>query len=140
MKTLCAILFAAVLGGCAITNETSLLVGSPRPATAAEDVKLYLEPPASYEVIAIVSADAAHDFMSKQALQDIAVRNIKEEAAKVGANGILLDSVGSFNIGSSGLATVPSTVKGGPVVVFGASNNRTGKQISGKAIFVPAAK
>ena len=140
MKQLWQALLVVALSGCAITNETTLLVGATRPATKPEDVRLYVEPPAAFEVIAIVSADAAHDMMSKQALQDIAVRNIGEEAAKVGANGILLDSVGSFQVGSSGLVMLPMTAQGAPAVGFGTSNNRTGKQISGKAIFVPSAQ
>jgi len=119
-----------------VTNDTSLVVGKQRLATTPDQVKLYIEPPEKYEVIAIITADAAHDFMSKQALQDIAIKNLKIEAAKVGANGILLDNVGSFNIGSSGIVTVPTANPGMPVIGIGAMNNRTGKQASGKAIYV----
>ena len=124
------------LSSCAITHETYLIVGKERPAISPDQVKLYINPPKEYEVIAIITADAAHDFMSKQALQDIAIKNLKIEAAKVGANGILLDNVGSFNVGSSGIVTVPSTTNGAPVIGVGAMNNRTGKQASGKAIYV----
>ena len=52
---------ALVLAGCAITNETSIVVGTARSPLAPEQVKLYTKPPARYEEIAIVSADAAHD-------------------------------------------------------------------------------
>ena len=61
------------------------------------------------------------------------IKNLKAEAAKVGANGILLDNVGNFNIGSLGIVTVPTT---SPAIGVGVSNDRTGKQASGKAIFV----
>jgi len=74
--------------------------------------------------------------MSKQALQDIAIKNLTIEAAKVGANGILLDNVGDFSVGSSGIVTVPTARPGAPVIGVGAMNNRTGKQASGKAIYV----
>lgn len=129
-------LFALLLTSCAITNETSLIVGKPRQATSPEQIRFYTKPPAKYEEIAIISADAAHDFMSKQSLQNIAIENLKREAAKVGANGILLDNVGSFNIGTTGIATVPTVTPGAPIVAVGAMNNRTGKQASGKAIYV----
>lgn len=125
------------LSGCAITNETTLLVGKARPSTTPDQVKLYTSPPEKYEEIALVSADAAHDFMSKQALLDISIAKIKEEAAKVGANGVLLDSVGDNYVGSSGMMVTPTANKRAPVIGIGAMNARTGKAVTGKAIFVP---
>jgi len=127
---------ASLLAGCAITNETSLVIGQARAPIKADQVKLYTTPPDKYEEIAIVSADAAHDFMSKQDLLNISVAKIKEEAAKVGANGVLLDNVGDSYIGSSGMMTSMVTKGRGPVVGVGAMNARTGKVVSGKAIFV----
>jgi hypothetical protein len=124
------------LTGCAITNETALLIGTPRPPTSAEQVKLYAAPPKKYVEIAIISADAAHDFMSKQALLDKAVQNAKLQAAKVGANGILLDSLGDLQTGSAGTVLLSRPVVGAPVIGTVGMTNRTGKQITGKAIFV----
>lgn len=129
-------LVGLLLTGCAITNETTLLVGKSRHSIAPDQVKLYTSPPAQYEEIAIVSADAAHDFMSKQALLDISIAKIKEEAAKVGANGVLLDSVGDNYIGSSGMMVTPTGNRRAPIVGIGAMNARTGKAVTGKAIFV----
>ena len=124
------LMLVLVLSSCAITNETSLVVGTPRAETSSDRIKLYTKPPAKYEEISIISADAVHGFMSKQALQNIAIENLKKEAAKVGANGILLDNVGSFSAGSSGIITAPGSIG------VGAMNNITGKQASGKAIYV----
>lgn len=125
-----------VINGCAITNETSVIVGKTRTPTTPDQVKLYTKAPAKYEEIAIVSADAAHDFMGKQELMNIAIAKIKVEAAKVGANGVLLDGVGDFYTGSSGVVVVPSAIHGAPVVATGSMNARTGKKASGMAIFV----
>lgn len=125
-----------VINGCAITNETSVIVGKTRTPTTPDQIKLYTKAPAKYEEIAIVSADAAHDFMGKQELMNIAISKIKAEAAKVGANGVLLDGVGDFYTGSSGLVVVPSAIHGAPVVATGAMNARSGKKASGMAIFV----
>ena len=136
MKQFIFVCVALLLASCAITNETSLLIGKQRPAISPEQVKLYTKPPVKYEEIAIISADAAHDFMSKQSLQDIAIKNLKKEAAKVGANGILLENVGSFNVGGTGIVTVPTATPGAPIIGVSAMNNRTGKQTSGKAIYV----
>lgn len=124
------------IGGCAVTNETSLIVGKTRPPITADQVKLYTKPPAKYEEIAIVSADAAHAFMSKQDLMNTSIANLKQEAAKVGANGILLDGVGDFYVGSTGVAVVPSAQRGAPIIATGAMNAQTGKKASGMAIFV----
>ncbi len=134
MKTLCLALLMLSLGACAITNETTLLIGKKREATLPENVVIYTVTPEKYQEIAIVTADAAHDFMSKQALLDIAVQKLKEEAAKVGANGILLENVGNFNVGASGLMLVPNSNSSS--VAIATTNTRSGKQISGKAIFV----
>jgi hypothetical protein len=136
MKQFIFLCVALLLVSCAITNETSLVVGKQRLAISPEQVKLYTKPPAKYEEIAIISTDAAHDFMSKQSLQNIAIENLKKEAAKVGANGILLENVGSFDVGTSGIATLPTAKSGAPIIGVGAMNNRTGKQASGKAIYV----
>ena len=128
---------AAAFAGCAITHETSVLVGTPRPATTPAQVKLYSTPPKKYVDIAIIQADAAHDFMSKQDLMNTAVENAKKEAAKVGANGILLDGLGDFQVGSSGVVMMqPGAYRGAPAFGVGSSNPRTGKQLSGKAIYV----
>lgn len=124
------------LGGCAVTNETSLVVGKTRTPTSADQVKLYTKPPAKYEEIAIVSADAVHAFMSKQDLMNTAIANLKKEAAKVGANGVLLEGVGDFYAGSSGVVVIPSVQGGAPVIATGASGAQTGQKASGMAIFV----
>lgn len=129
-------MLASIIGGCAITNETSLVIGQARVPIKADQVKLYTTPPAKYEEIAIVSADAAHDFMSKQDLLNISIAKIKEEAAKVGANGVLLDNVGDSYIGSSGMMIAPAANGRGSVLGIGVMNARTGKVVSGKAIFV----
>ena len=127
---------ALALAGCAVTSETAVLIGTPRSPTTPEQVKLYTTPPKRYVDIALVSADAAHDFMSKQALLDKSIQNAKAQAAKVGANGILLDSLGDAQLGSAGIATLARPVGG--ALAFGTigTTNRTGKQISGRAIFV----
>jgi len=134
------VLATTIITGCAVTNETSLLVGQARPATTPDKVKLYTKPPAKYEEIALVSADAAHDFMTKQALMEKSVALIKEQAAKVGANGVLIENLGDFYTGSSGVIVAPGAPQGGVTVGTGAMNARTGKKVTGMAIFVTQEK
>ncbi|MFA5170717.1 MAG: hypothetical protein WC426_04045 [Sulfuriferula sp.] len=131
---LLVVIFA--ISGCAVTNETSLVVGKTRTPTTTDQIKLYTKPPAKYEEIAIVSADAVHAFMSKQDLMNTSIANLKKEAAKVGANGILLDRIGDFYAGSSGVVVIPSTQSGVPVITTSAMSAQTGQKASGVAIFV----
>ena len=137
MKMAIGIITAALLSGCAITNETALVTGRVRPAISPDQVVIYTSPPRRYEEIAIISADAAHDFMQKQALLDTAVLNAKKKAAQLGANGILLDEAGDFVTGSSGTFVTQSYGRRSRTAVgVGSTTNRTGKQLSGKAIYV----
>lgn len=75
--------------------------------------------------------------MQKQALLDTAVLNAKKKAAQMGANGILLDEAGDFVTGSSGtFVTQAYGRRSRTAVGVGGTTNRTGKQLSGKAIYV----
>lgn len=136
MKLIGAALLIILISACAITNSTNVVVGNTREPTKPQEIKLYTKPPAKYEEIAIISADSAHDFMSKQALMDKAIAILKDEAAKVGANGILLDGIGDFYTGSSGVVVVPNASGSPAVIGASASSARTGKKASGMAIYV----
>ena len=115
-RLLALVMATIFFAGCAVTNETSLVVGKARPAISPDQVKIYTKPPAKYEDVAMVSADAAHDFMSKQDLLDKSVAMIKAQAAKVGANGVLIENLGDFYTGSSGVVLLPGTTTGTPVI------------------------
>ena len=135
MRFVVAAVVVLVLGACAITHETSVVVGRVRPPIASDQVKLYTTPPAKYEDIAIISANAAHDFMGKQELMSLSIEKLKAEAAKVGANGIILDAVGDYHVGSAGTIVSYPLAKGRTLGIAN-SNGRSGKQASGKAVYV----
>jgi hypothetical protein len=82
-------------------------------------VTLYLEPPAEFEVIGLVSASSGAGW-SEQGSVDYAVKELKKQAARLGANGLLLAAA----IGSSttGVGDIPANAK----------------TVQGKAIFVSA--
>ena len=94
------VLFAG--SSCNVTSGSRIMVGNARPAIAPESVKIYLRPPAKYEEIAIVNASSKNAFASDQSLTDSALSRMKKDAAKLGANGILLSGVGTQQIGSIG--------------------------------------
>jgi len=126
----------AVISGCTLTRGSHLVIGSTRAPTNPADVRIYTELPVKYEKIAMVSADSRNDFASQQNLSDHAIERLKEEAAKVGANGILLNGFGNYQIGSQGVVIIPKSNGYGTTGVV-AMNASIGKEATGLAIYVP---
>lgn len=138
VKIAAALLIATVvLTGCTLTRGSHLVIGTTRAPTSAADVRIYTELPAKYEKIAMVSADSRNDFASQQNLSDHAIERLKEEAAKVGANGILLNGFGNYQIGSHGVVIIPNSNGGYSTTGIAAMNASTGKEAKGLAIYVP---
>jgi uncharacterized protein YbjQ (UPF0145 family) len=125
-----------VVSGCTLTRGSHLVIGSTRAPTSPADVRIYTELPAKYEKIAMVSADSRNGFASQQNLSDHAIERLKEEAAKVGANGILLNGFGNYQVGSQGVVIIP-TSNGYGTTGIAAMNASTGKEAKGLAIYVP---
>ena len=113
------------------------MVGKVRPPTNPDRIKIYLKPPAKYEQVAILNTDSNLSIsFSNQAKVDVAIQRAKEEAAKLGANGILLNSVGEAgSVPAVGGSTFPP---GNPVTdsAIGATQGGMVKTFSGLAIFV----
>jgi hypothetical protein len=124
------LLIVMVLTGCA--SGTHIITGIQRPKIKPEQVVLYQIPPAKFEIIGIVNARGPG---TTQHNMNQAVNELKQEAADIGANGIILGSVnpGSESVGfSSGTAFGGGTTFGATGVGF----SGTGVQISGQAIYV----
>lgn len=127
------ILIACMLGlqGCA--SSSNALVGKARPALSPGDVKLYLRPPAKYEEIAMLEASSFMAMaITDQGKMDAVIERMKEDAAKLGANGILVMTTGDKSAGYGG--TVITTGKTS-YFAGGSSNFKNG---TGVAIFVTA--
>ena len=93
LRTAGAVLIAA-LAGCASSSQV-VLVGAARPPTSPDQVKIYLEPPgATYEQIANLAASSEGSFaITAAGKMDKVVERLKQQAAKLGANGLLLHGV-----------------------------------------------
>lgn len=127
-----AILAMFAVAGCTLTRGSSVLIGTARQPTDPAGVKLYTELPKQYEKIALLSADSRNDFASQQNLTNAAIERLKKEASKVGANGILLNGIGNYQVGSSGVIIAnPGSAAGTSFM-----NTRTGKEATGVAIYV----
>lgn len=77
-------LVAMLLVGCA--TGSALVTGEGRTPTDPSQVKLYLQPPGNYEPVGIVTASSEVGWTK----QDLALQELRQQAAKIGANGILL--------------------------------------------------
>ncbi|HXB18125.1 MAG TPA: hypothetical protein VNV40_04730 [Steroidobacteraceae bacterium] len=136
-----AALFAAALA-CLTACSTSshVLVGTARPALSPESVRVYYTPPPKYEEIATVNATSQGSLaLTSQQNMDKAMQRLKEEAARLGANGVLLQTVhdtqsSSIGAGGGGTSYGPNSATG---VGVGGSFALTSKVVQGLAIYVP---
>lgn len=85
-------LSALLLAGCASTHR--VILAPPRPAIAVEQVKVYHVAPKRFEEIARLESSSAIGF-GTSGQTDAAIARLRREAAKLGANGVLLLGVGS---------------------------------------------
>jgi hypothetical protein len=71
------------------------LVGGARAPISPDLVQLYLEPPSRrYEQIAVLHSSSRDSWsFTSQSKADVVIRRLKEEAASLGANGVLLDEI-----------------------------------------------
>jgi hypothetical protein len=90
------------------------MVGEPRPPTNPANVKVYMEPPRRFDRIAIIRKGSGGAWaFSDQGQIDEAIAKIRAEAAKVGANGILLQAVETNSSGGLGIGIGGFGVGGG---------------------------
>ena len=116
-----AVLAIAAISGCA--EGTTVVTGNKRPAISPEQVQLYASAPNQrYEVIALVTASSGNGWTDQQSV-DYAVQELKNQAAAVGANGVILGQQGSRTGGfvMSGNIAIPYDEQ----------------SVSGSAIYVP---
>jgi len=131
-------LLIAALAGC--VSSQAVVVGHTRPAISPDQVQIYLQPPeSSYEQIANLSASSGGSFALTGAGKiDKVIERLKKEAAKLGANGILLHGVGDQSAGSvgAGISTETNSPHSPYGLGFGASAFFLQKAGVGVAIYV----
>lgn len=138
LKNVALCLAVLALTACA---SSSVLVGNARPPIAPEDVKVYLQPPAAYETIALLEAsDLGANGFSAQSRMNKVMNRLKGEAADLGANGILLQSIDTQYTGSVNSGYANATMLGNSAYATGigysaAQFSKVGRAI---AIFVPS--
>jgi hypothetical protein len=131
-----ALVFAA-LSGCVSSH---VIVGKVRPPISPNQVQLYLHPPAGkYEEVALLDSNSKHSFsFTAQGKTNAVIERLKAEAAKLGANGILLNGVSDQAAGSVSTAFGSATASGHSATGFGVGTSGTVfvKSGSGLAIYI----
>ena len=106
MRNALAALAVIAIAGCAASSH--IVTGQKRPAIDPAQVKLYSQPPAKFEEVAIIEASSRNSWaVGDQGKVDVVIERLKEEAAQLGANGVLLQMTGSESAGGvvTGLAS-----------------------------------
>lgn len=126
------------LAGCA--TDSVIVTGSPRPPISPAEVKIYSVPPPGFQEIAILNASKSVAFTTGgQKTVDKVIEGMKEQAAKVGANGILLEGFSDQQTGALGAGSGSTSYSSNSAVGVGVGGSlgiykKTGH---GRAIFVP---
>ena len=124
MKAIYAIVLSLLLlSACA--SGSHILTGHKRAPIKSNEVSLYSEPPEKYEVIGIVKASSGSGW-SQQGDMDLAVEELKNQAASLGANGVILSETGEI------ISTSVGTNSSG-ITYSSSSSSQT---VSGKAVYV----
>ncbi len=129
MRAILLLAALAIVAGCA--SGSSIVTGRLRPEIPIEAVTLYLQPPASYETIGLVEASSVVGVTMQQDM-DMAVKELKRRAAKMGANGVLLTNNQTTAGTNTGVFYSPGI--GAGLLSTGYANTAS---VSGIAIHVP---
>jgi hypothetical protein len=135
---LCAACALTALSGC-ITSH--VMVGQARPPITADQVRILSRAPAAkYEEIAIIETSSRNSFaVTSQAKRDKVIARLKKAAAKLGANGLLLQDfdyrpAGSVETGIGAAAS--SGVHASLGIGFDVSGVMSQKSGNGLAIYI----
>ena len=103
MKRVARLVSIWAVGLCACAPATQVLVGTARPPISPSDVRIYSEPPAKFEEIALLNA-SSHSFLGTggQKSIDTVIGRLKQQAAALGANGVILEGFTDRESGSIG--------------------------------------
>ena len=138
VRSLILLLCVLALAGCATSH---MLTGTPRAPIDPAQVRIYHgPPPGGYEEIAVLQPRSGALTYGQQNKIDSVMRKLREEAASLGANGVLLEGTadgyggGGVSVGAGG-GRIGGRGYGG--VGVGVNITPTQVHASGIAIHVP---
>jgi hypothetical protein len=137
VKSLALVLGALLLAACASSH---VMIGKARPPISPDQVQIYTRAPTvPYEEIARLNTSSQGSFsFTAQGKTDAVLERLKKEAAKLGANGVLLEGIGDQASGSVGTGGGSTSYSGGGSVGggVGIGIGMTKKVGGGVAIYV----
>ena len=134
LKTMSLMVGAMLLTACA--SSSHVVTGEQRVAIAPEEVTVYSQAPElRYEIIGTVSASSSKG-LSQQGRLDAAKQELVEEAAKLGANGVIVNGLNDSGGVSTGISTGLSGGSGGFSTGLGTSITIHSADVKGQAIYV----
>ena len=125
IKLVVTLLAFACIGGC--TTGSAVVTGQERSPIDPAAVTLYDERPADYKVVGTVEAASDVFLFYNKTAEERAFAELKEQAAKIGANGVIDWEVGEIE--EWGTHYEPNTGIYSP-------SRRITKTVAGTAIFV----
>lgn len=140
MKYGMLVIACTLLSACASPVSTTL-IGAKRPSINPAQVTIYTEKPPSYQPVALLSVTSDGSWrLGDEAKMNVVIERLKGAAAKVGANGVLLQSTGERQDDSVYVGTGIGRYSGnvGLSVQLGRFFGLTDKTAEGLAIFVEA--
>jgi hypothetical protein len=137
MASLIGVLVVLLLAACASSH---VMIGKARPPISPDEVRIYQRPPdGPYEEIARLDTSSQGSFsFTAQSKTDAVIKRLKADAAKLGANGVLLEGIGDQPSGSIGTGGGRESYSGSGSVGGGIGLNAglTKKVGGGIAIYV----
>jgi hypothetical protein len=133
-----ALCVAIAIAACAPSSH--ILVGTARAPIAPDQVKIYSFAPPVFDEIAILNASSKSVFSpGGQRAMDQVIERLKVEAAKLGANGVILEGFMDNQSGSIGTGVGSDSYSRSSSVGVGVGGSlgifkKTGQ---GRAIYVP---
>lgn len=96
------VLAAVMLASTGCASTASVMLAQPRPAIAVEQVRVYYSPPPGrYEEIALLETSSGGFTYGQQNKMNSVIGKLRAEAAKLGANGVLLQGTAHDFSGSN---------------------------------------
>jgi hypothetical protein len=136
--SLTSLILIAAIPACAPSSH--VLVGQARPPISPDQVKIYSHPPTYFQEIAVLDASSKSAFgTGGQKSVDKVIERLKIEAAKLGANGVILEGFRDAQTGSIGTGVGSDSYSSNSAVGVGVGGSlgiykKTGH---GEAIYVP---
>jgi hypothetical protein len=124
----------------ACANSSQTITGMPRPSISADNVRVYTHAPPSFEEIAVLSASRRSFSGGGERAIAKMIENLKQHAATLGANGLLLEDLSEAQAVSVGTGVESQTYTHNGSMSLGVETSVgvVEKTAKGRAIFVPA--